>query len=70
MIRVLECVANMDRSGAETMLLNYYRHFDKNKVQLDFLCSKKKPGAYDDEIKSMGSRLFYGPSMNPLKFFA
>ena len=37
MIRVLECVANMDRSGAETMLLNYYRHFDKNKVQLDFL---------------------------------
>ena len=70
MIRVLECVANMDRSGAETMLLNYYRHFDKNKVQLDFLCSKKKPGAYDDEIKSMGSRLFYAPSMNPLKFFA
>lgn len=70
MIRVLECVANMDRSGAETMLLNYYRHFDKDKVQLDFLCSKKKPGAYDDEIKSMGSRLFYAPSMNPLKFFA
>ena len=52
MIRILHSVSNMDRAGIETMLMNYYRYMDKSKVQFDFLCNKKKPGAYDDEIKS------------------
>ena len=51
MIRILHSVSNMDRAGIETMLMNYYRYMDKSKVQFDFLCNKKKPGAYDDEIK-------------------
>ena len=50
MIRILHSVSNMDRAGIETMLMNYYRYMDKSKVQFDFLCNKKKPGAYDDEI--------------------
>ena len=54
MIRILHSVSNMDRAGIETMLMNYYRHIDRSKIQFDFLCNKKKPGAYDDEIKRMG----------------
>ena len=54
MIRVLHSVSNMDRAGIETMLMNYYRYMDKSKVQFDFLCNKKKPGAYDEEIKISG----------------
>ena len=50
MIRILHSVSNMDRAGIETMLMNYYRYMDKSKVQFDFLCNKKKPGAYDDQI--------------------
>ena len=46
MIRILHSVSNMDRAGIETMLMNYYRYMDKSKVQFDFLCNKKKPGAY------------------------
>ena len=53
MIRILHSVSNMDRAGIETMLMNYYRHIDRSKIQFDFLCNKKKPGAYDDEIKRM-----------------
>ena len=68
MIRVLHSVSNMDRAGIETMLMNYYRHIDKTKVQFDFLCNKTKPGAYDDEIKSMGGRIFHTPGLNPAKY--
>ena len=46
MIRILHSVSNMDRAGIETMLMNYYRYMDKSKVQFDFLCNKKKTGAY------------------------
>lgn len=69
MIRVLHSVSNMDRAGIETMLMNYYRHIDKNKIQFDFLCNKSKPGAYDDEIKLLGGNIFHSPGLNPLKFF-
>lgn len=68
MIRVLHSVSNMDRAGIETMLMNYYRHIDRNKVQFDFLCNKIKPGAYDDEIKSMGGKIYHTPGLNPAKY--
>lgn len=68
MIRILQSVSNMDRAGIETMLMNYYRYMDKSKVQFDFLCNKKKPGAYDDEIKSMGGRIYHTPGLNPAKY--
>lgn len=69
MVRVLHSVSNMDRAGIETMLMNYYRYMDRNKIQFDFLCNKIKPGAYDSEIKSMGGRIFHTPGLNPIKYF-
>lgn len=54
MIRVLHSVSNMDRGGIETMLMNYYRHIDREKVQFDFIVNKQKPGDYDDEIRRLG----------------
>ena len=36
-IRVLHVVTYMGRGGLETMLMNYYRHIDRTKVQFDFL---------------------------------
>ena len=69
MIRILHSVSNMDRAGIETMLMNYYRHIDREKVQFDFLCNKVKPGAYDDEIKALGGKIYHTPGLNPLKYF-
>lgn len=68
MIRILHSVSNMDRAGIETMLMNYYRHIDRTKIQFDFLCNKSKPGAYDDEIRALGGRIFHSPGLNPLKY--
>ena len=68
MIRVLHSVSNMDRAGIETMLMNYYRHIDRTQVQFDFIVNKPKPGDYDDEIRSMGGRIFLSPGLNPLHY--
>ncbi len=68
MIRVLQSVSNMDRAGIETMLMNYYRRIDREKVQFDFIVNKAKPGDYDDEIRSMGGRIFQSPGLNPLHY--
>ena len=68
MVRILHSVSNMDRAGAETMLMNYYRHMDRTEIQFDFLCNKSKPGDYDEEILSMGGRIYRGPGLNPVKY--
>ncbi|MCR5135817.1 MAG: glycosyltransferase family 1 protein [Oscillospiraceae bacterium] len=68
MIRILHSVSNMDRAGIETMLMNYYRHIDRSKIQFDFLCNKAKKGAYDEEILSMGGKIYRTPGLNPVKY--
>ncbi|MDO3659729.1 glycosyltransferase family 1 protein [Bacillus sp. C28GYM-DRY-1] len=69
--RVLHVLSGMNRGGAETMVMNLYRKMDRSKVQFDFLTYRNDPCAYDDEILSLGGRLFYVPSIgqsNPLSF--
>ena len=65
MIRVLHSVSNMDRGGIETMLMNYYRNIDRTKIQFDFIANKTKKGDYDEEIKSLGGRVFISPGLKP-----
>lgn len=70
MIRVLQVVNNMHRAGLETMLMNYYRHIDKNKVQFDFLTHRPEKDDYDDEILSMGGKVYYAPRLYPQNYVA
>ena len=50
MLRVLQAVTCMDRGGLETMLMNYYRHIDRTRVQFYILTHRAREGAYDKEI--------------------
>ena len=68
MIRVLHSVSNMARAGIETLLMYYYREMDRDQIQFDFLANKPMPGEYDEEIRSMGGRVFISPGLNPLHF--
>ncbi|MEN8358235.1 glycosyltransferase [Acinetobacter towneri] len=58
MQRILHIVGKMDRAGAETMLMNLYRHIDRTQVQFDFITFTTDQGDYDDEIFSFGGRIF------------
>ena len=65
MIRVLQCVNNMHRAGLETMLMNYYRHIDREQIQFDFLTHRPDKADYDDEIESLGGKVYYAPRLYP-----
>lgn len=54
-LRVLHVVVNMNRGGAETLIMNLYRNIDRSKVQFDFLTCKE--GVFDSEIVTMGGKV-------------
>lgn len=62
-IRVLHIVGRMDRGGIETMIMNLYRNIDRTKVQFDFLSHYGREAAYNDEIRSMGGRIYEMPAL-------
>lgn len=57
-IRVLQISYGMDRGGAETLIMNIYRNIDRSKVQFDFLLHNPERTAYEDEIESLGGRIY------------
>lgn len=68
MMRILQVVNDMHRAGLETMLMNYYRHIDRSKIQFDFLTHRPEKSDYDDEILSMGGKMYYAPRLYPQNY--
>lgn len=64
-IRVLQVVTYMGRGGLETMLMNYYRHIDRSKVQFDFLVHRDFEADYDKEILELGGRIYHMDRLIP-----
>lgn len=64
-IRVLHVVTHMERGGLESMLMNYYRHIDRNKVQFDFLVHRFSHAAFDDELEALGGKIYRLPRLVP-----
>lgn len=56
-IRVLQVLTIMNRGGAETMIMNYYRNIDRTKIQFDFLLHRPDVGVFDEEIESLGGKI-------------
>lgn len=59
--RILMVFTIMNRGGAETMVMNYYRHIDRNRLQFDFLVHRSEPGVYEEEIRRLGGRIYRLP---------
>ncbi len=68
-MRILHVVGKLDYGGAETWLVQVLRHIDRRKYRMDFLVHTADPGAYDEEVRALGSRtiLCLKPS-NPLEY--
>lgn len=58
----------MHRAGLETMLMNYYRNIDRTKMQFDFLTHRPDKSDYDDEIISLGGKVYYAPRLYPQNY--
>lgn len=65
MVRVLHVVTSMNRGGLESMIMNYYRHIDREKIQFDFLVHRQERAAFDDEIEALGGKIYRLPRLVP-----
>lgn len=62
-IRVLQVVVNMNAGGIENMLMNLYREIDREKLQFDFLLHTDEKCFFEDEIQSLGGRIYRIPRL-------
>lgn len=60
-IRILHVIGIMNRGGAETMIMNLYRNIDRTKIQFDFVENEGGEAAFDQEIRSLGGKIYRCP---------
>lgn len=58
-IRVLQVVASLNAGGMENYIMNLYRRVDRTKIQFDFIVHHTAIGLYEDEIESMGGKVYH-----------
>ncbi len=66
-IRILHVVSSLSEvSGVMSVIMNYYRHIDRSKVQFDFFYFKEFDNSYKVEIENLGGKtfMFSRPSMS------
>ena len=61
MIRVAHVVGKMFGGGVESVVMNYYRHIDRDRVQFDLLVDSDSGLVPRDEVESLGGRIIEIP---------
>lgn len=56
--------------GVESVIMNYYRNINKEKIKFDFLCDTHEKIAYEDELIKNGSKIYrvYAKSEDLLRY--
>jgi glycosyltransferase involved in cell wall biosynthesis len=68
-IRVCEFVGNMNGGGVEAVVMNYYRHVDRTRVQFDFVVTESSTIVPREEMEALGARVFTVPAYTNLPAF-
>ena len=61
MIRVLQVLGTVGLGGAESRVMDLYRHMDRSEIQFDFLVTQGTGRHYEEEIKNLGGKIYYLP---------
>ena len=61
MIRIAVIMGKMHSGGKKNLVMEYYRHIDRAKVQFDFLCDADSNSIPKEEIESLGGRVYIVP---------
>lgn len=56
-VYVLQVISGLHAGGMESMIMNYLRNIDRNKIQMDFMVFSEE-SYYDQEAESLGSRIY------------
>lgn len=60
-IRIAQIIGKWVGGGVEAVVMNYYRHIDRNKIQFDFICDDDSTNIPYEEIKKLGGRVILIP---------
>lgn len=60
--RVLQVLGTTNLGGAESRIMDLYRHFNRERIQFDFLIHTSEKGHFDDEIEKLGGRIYRLPA--------
>ena len=69
-IRVLHVLGKTELGGAESRIMDLYRHIDRSRVQFDFLVHTEEEGYFDKEIYELGGRIFRVPRFRLYNYFS
>lgn len=68
MIRIAVVMGKMHSGGKKNLVMEYYRHIDRSKVQFDFICDADSNAIPRKEIEQLGGKVFLvTPYQNILK---
>lgn len=60
-IRILHVLGGISLGGAESRIMDLYRHIDRDSIQFDFLIHQTEKGYYEEEIEALGGRIYRVP---------
>lgn len=60
-IRIAHIVGKWLGGGVEAVIMNYYRHIDRTKIQFDFLCDEDSTNIPYEEIEKIGGKVLLIP---------
>ncbi len=61
MIRVAVIMGKMHAGGKKNLVMEYYRHIERSKVQFDFICDSDSNAIPKEEIEALGGRVYLIP---------
>jgi len=68
LLHIAVIMGKMDSGGKKNLVMEYFRHIDRNKVQFDFICDRDSQAIPEEEIKALGGRVYLiAPYQNILK---
>lgn len=68
-MRVLHVLGGLNFGGAETMVMNLYRNIDRRRIQFDFVIHTPEKCDYEDEILSLGGKIYRFPRFRGYNVF-
>ena len=60
-IRIAQIMGKWVGGGVEAVVMNYYRHIDRDKIQFDFICDDDSTRIPTEEIEKLGGKVILIP---------
>lgn len=68
--RVLHVLGSTNLGGAESRVMDLYRHIDRERMQFDFVVHTQDKGFFEEEIRLLGGRIYPLPKFKVYNWFS